>query len=83
VRASLAISAPWHFRSLRLGPSSLTETRQGSPASRAYPTVQAIAFGIALLQLLRTHMKVKSSCTSATYEGGGEEGRRKKDCGRQ
>jgi hypothetical protein len=42
---------------VRLGTSSPTEARQGNPARRIY--VQATTFGIAPLQLFRTHMKTK------------------------
>lgn len=57
------VGAPWDFPSTnlalqvsaRLGISSSIEVRQGGPVGRTYST----AFGIALLQLLRTHVKVK------------------------
>jgi hypothetical protein len=45
VRALLDIPTPWHILSMRLGTSSPTEARQGSPARRTYPTYRQQVLG--------------------------------------
>jgi hypothetical protein len=44
---------------VRLGGSSPTEARQGSPARKTYPTYRQQHLGYLLLQLFRFHMETK------------------------
>jgi len=48
-----------HQVSMKQGASSPTEARQGSPARRTYPTYKQQLLGQPLLQLFRTHIKMK------------------------
>ena len=68
--AFLGICLYWYFLSVRLGASSPTEARQGSPGNRTHSTYRQQVLRSPLLCLSRIHIKVKLHIYYI-WEGGG------------